>query len=258
MQSSRLRQRLADGERLLGLCLCYPAAGIIEGIACGWDFLWIDCQHGQIAWDNALHAVRAADLAGVEAIVRVPNSDPGAVGPYADLFCAGLMVPMVNSARQAAAIADAVRFPPRGNRSYGGRRPIDLAGRDYYRKHAPLVVCQIETPEAVEHAFEIASTDGVDTLLIGTDDLKIQLGLSVDAPTLETEPIVRALEQVADAARAAGKAAGCVAPCPGLLERCVAMGYQLLVGGSDAGFLRSAARERLETLRGVLNGGNHP
>jgi len=252
MQPSAIRQRLANGEQLLGFCQCYPAAGIIECIACDWDFVWIDCQHGQFSYDRALEAVRTADSLGIGSLVRVPSREPGVLGQYADLACSGLMVPVVNNSRQAEEIVDATRFPPVGNRSYGGRRPIDLMGRDYYRNDPPLLVCQIETREAAEHAPEIAAVDGVDALLIGTDDLKMQLGLSVNSPTLETEPIVEAMERVASAARAAGKFAGCVAPSPDLLEPCVAMGYQLLIGGSDVSFLRSAASAQLKRLRQVL------
>jgi len=253
MEPSRFRKRLADGETLLGLAHCYPAAGIIETIARRWDFLWIDCQHGQLSYEHALHAVRTADGMGVETLVRPPSQEPGLLGSYADLFCSGLMVPLVNNARQAAAVADAVRFPPRGNRSFGGRRPIDFLGRDYYRGHEPLLVCQIETTEALRQADEIVAIDGVDALFLGTDDLKMQLGIPVDAPNLETEPIAQAVRRVAESARNAGKYAGCVATNAESVKHCADLGYQLLVGGADVGFLRASSAERLEALRQALD-----
>ena len=150
MESSRLRKRLSDGEFLLGLCNHYPSAAIIETIGAMWDFIWIDGQHGQFSYDNALNAVRAADLVGTDSILRIPGQEYSLLGPYADMLPSALMVPMVNNQQQARDVLNAARFPPLGNRSYGGRRPIDLLGRDYYLNPGPVLIAQIETPEAVD------------------------------------------------------------------------------------------------------------
>ena len=241
MDPTRLRKALEDGKVLLGLQNNYPSAAIIETIGALWDFVWIDGQHGQFSYDNALASVRMADLVGVDSLLRVPGQEYGVIGLHADMFPSALMVPMVNCAEDAAAVVDASRFPPLGNRSYGGRRPIDVVGRNYYQDHEPLLVVQIETPEAVGNVVDIAATEGVDAVFLGTDDLKIQMGLSVDTPILESEAILDALAQVARAAKDTGKAAGCVAPHPDLFKRCVGLGYQLVVAGSDRVFLGDAS-----------------
>ena len=181
MEPTRFRKRLQDGEVLVGLSNNYPSAALIETVGALWDFIWIDGQHGQFSYDNALTAVRTADLVGVDTILRVPGQEAGVLGLYADMLPSARMVPMVNSAQQAAAVVDATRFPPLGNRSFGGRRPIDVLDREYYLGYEPILVVQIETPEAVDRADEIAATDGVDALLLGADDLKIQMGISVNA-----------------------------------------------------------------------------
>ena len=123
---------------------------------------------------------------------------------------------------------------------------------DYYLEHEPVLVAQIETPEAVGNAAAIAATEGVDALFLGTDDLKIQAGLSVNAPNLGTDIVVEAMVQVAQAAKGAGKVAGCVAPSPDLMKRSVDLGYQILVGGGDMGLLREACRETIRVLREVM------
>ncbi len=153
MSAESLRQRLQDGQRLLGVANAYPATGIIEGMCKGWDVVWIDGQHGQMGYDAALSAIRAAAACGIESIFRVPGHDQSMLGAYADLAPSGLMIPMVNTVAQAQAIAAALQFAPKGIRSYGGRRPIDLHGRDYY-KTSPFVIAQIETVEAVQNANE--------------------------------------------------------------------------------------------------------
>ena len=258
MESTRLRQRLESGEVLLGVANGYPCPAIIETIGRGWDFVWIDSQHGQYFHDAAIHAVRAADAAGVDTLLRVPCQEPGMMGLYMDMLPSALMVPMVNTAEQAAAVVDAVRFPPLGNRSFGGRRPIDYLGRSYYQGPGPVVVVQIETPQAVENAEEIIALEGVDGLLLGPDDLKIQLGLPIDTPWLESAPLRDAMRHVAEAARNAGKYAGGIAPSQEALRETIEMGFQLVVGGGDVPFLRAAAQERLAALREVLRSTTRP
>ena len=252
MEPTRLRRRLKDGEFLLGLSNNYPSAALIETIGAMWDFLWIDGQHGQFSYDNALTAVRMADLVGIDTLLRVPGQEHGLLGLFADMFPSALMVPLVNNPEQAKAVVDGTRFPPLGNRSYGGRRPIDLLDRDYYLDHEPVLVVQIETPEAVDNAAAIAATEGVDGLFLGTDDLKIQAGLSVNAPNLETDVVVEAMARVAQAAKDAGKATGCVAPSPELMKHSIDLGYQVLVGGGDMGLLREACREKVQVLREAM------
>jgi len=98
-----------------------------------------------------IQAVRACDLVGLFSLVRVPGQEVGIIGKVLDTACHAVMVPMVDTVEQAEAVVRAARFPPRGKRSYGGRRPIDLYGRTY--SHAdrpqPMVVCQIESVEAL-------------------------------------------------------------------------------------------------------------
>ena len=142
-----------------------------------WDFLWIDGQHGPFSYDSALTAVRTTDLVGTDSLLRVPGQEHSLLGLYADMLPSAMMVPVVNTPEQAKAVVDATRFPPLGNRSYGGRRPIDFLGRDYYMGEGLVLVLQIETPEAVENAAAIAALEGVDALFLGADDLKIQLGV---------------------------------------------------------------------------------
>lgn len=238
---------------MLGLLNCYPSAAIIETVGDMWDFVWIDGQHGQFSYDSALNAVRVVDLVGAYSVLRVPGKEYGVIGPFADMAPSALMIPMVDNAEQAKAVVDAVRFPPLGNRSYGGRRPIDLFNREYYQNHEPLIIAQIETPEALENADQIAATEGIDALFFGADDLKIRIGLPIDAPVLENERLTSALVHVAQVAKAAGKSAGCVAPGKGLFRRSVELGYKLLMGGSDKAFILDASRESVKSLRNVLD-----
>ena len=252
MDPTRFRQRLKNDECMIGLAINYPAAGIIETIGRIWDFLWLDGQHGQISQDQMLSLVRTADMVGVDSLVRVPGRETGIVGPYADMIPSALMIPMINTPEDAAAAVDAAKFPPLGSRSFGGRRPIDMMDRHYYRGKEPVLVAQIETPQALENIRAIAQTDGIELLMLGPDDLKTNLGLAINSPLLETPALLDALKKVAEAAHDTGKLAACIAPTPEMTQHALGLGYRLFIGGADFLFLRDGSELRAKMMRQTL------
>jgi 2-keto-3-deoxy-L-rhamnonate aldolase RhmA len=249
---NQLLQKLRQGKTMLGVCNMYPAAGIIEGMGKGWDFVWIDGQHGQLGYDAIANAVRAADLIGVDSLVRVPDQSRGVLGMVADLKPSAIMVPMTETAEQARHIVEAVRFPPLGKRSFGGRRVIDLGGREYLRGQEILLVLQIETLAGLEAVEQVAGVDGFECLFFGPDDMKMQLGLPVDTAVEQSKELREAMSRIARAAAKAGKICGCVAGNLESLKTAVSLGYRFLVGGADSGFLRAAAGQTLTQFRSYL------
>ncbi len=248
-----MKQRLASGQVLLGLAQALPAAGIVESMACGWDFIWIDGQHGQIDYNAMLDCQRTADSLGLLTMLRVPTHEPGLLGLYADVGSSALMVPLVNSVEEAGRIIEGLCFPPLGNRSYGGGRLILLEGPEYHRQHEMVVVAQIESVEAVEAAEEIAGMEGIDVLFFSPADMRVRMGIPLGTPILEHEQSRSAMIRTAKAARKAGKYAGTVAGDGPLAQAAVEMGYQLIAGGGDAAFLRAASQTRLNELQTALN-----
>lgn len=249
MRPNIMFDRLRKGEVLLGLCNMYPAAGIIEGMCAGWDFVWIDGQHGELSYDSILHAMHASGTARIETLVRVPSQEGGVLGMYADLAPSAIMVPMVNNVEEAKRVVYGLRFPPLGERSYGGRRVIDLDGRDFYRERELLVVAQVETLESVSNVDAIINTNGIDALFFGPDDMKVRMGLPINTAINENDQLRNAMQKTVDACRKAGKIAGCVGATPAAAKMAAEMGYQILIGGGDIAFLRVAAADRLVELR---------
>ncbi len=247
-----LATRLSGGRPLLGLYHGFPAEGILETIGPGWDFVWIDGQHGQFSIDTALRAVRTASALGLETVLRVPTHDAGLLAQYADTAASAMMIPQVESAEVAAAVVRALRFPPRGSRSFGGRRPIDAHGRDYYRTREPLVVVQIESQTALESVEQIAAVEGVDLLFFGADDMKLSLALPVETLVGDNDQLSQAQGHIARAARAAGKGCGCGIVKPQDVSILAEMGYHLLAIGGDVPFLRTGARQALDEGRRAL------
>jgi len=258
MRPNRLLETLRAGGTVVGLFQTYPAPGIIEGMCRGWDFVWVDGQHGEFSYDSILHAVQAASATGVESLIRTPGHEPGMLGLYADLGPAAVMVPMVENRTQAEAIVSALRFPPLGNRSYGGRRVVDLDGREYYRERELMVLAQIETPESVENAADIIGTEGIDALFFGPDDMKCRMGLPIDTPLVESEQLMEALRETGRAATAAGRICGGIATSSELARVYLDAGCRLLVSGADIVFLREGAARALTMIRGAIGGNPAP
>ena len=252
--SSTLRQRLYDNQTALGLFMQFSEPGFIECTHKGWDWLWIDGQHGQHDYRSVLACVRTADACGIAPIVRVTSNEPGRIGTALDMRPAGVMVPMVNSVDEARAIVTAATFPPMGERSYGGRRVIDLGGRDYYSSanDANVIIAQIETPQAADAAEAIAAVDGIDVLFFSPDDLKLRMDLPIEASPLDSDKMAAVMKRLATAAKNAGKIAGCIACTPEAITMASSLGYRLIVGGGDVPFLRNSAAQANTALRNAL------
>ena len=103
---NNLREELQKGP-MLGFGIMWPQVGMIERIGGDWDWFWIDSQHGQLDYRDVLAAVRACNLVGRPAVVRVPGHEPGPIGKMLDTACEAVMVPMVETAQEAQALVRA-------------------------------------------------------------------------------------------------------------------------------------------------------
>jgi 4-hydroxy-2-oxoheptanedioate aldolase len=213
-----LADRLAGGEPLTALFAKMPCTGELEsaGLA-GFDLAVLDTEHGPGGGLELEHHLRAADVAGLPALVRVPSAEPGAILAALDAGAAGIVVPHVLDAAGAEAAVAAAHYPPRGRRGFAlstraGRygsadwlEHVDRAGRE------TVVVVQIEDTEAVDRAAEIVAVPGVSGVLIGAADLSMSLGRPGSPPHAEVEA---AIDRVLAAAAAADTPALAVAASP--------------------------------------------
>ncbi|MBN1674161.1 MAG: hypothetical protein JXR37_24140 [Kiritimatiellae bacterium] len=231
------------GVPQLGLCMMYPAPGIIEAIGPDWDWIWIDGQHGELGYGDVLGMVRAANLIERPAIVRVASHDYGAIGRALDTGADGVILPMVDTPKQAEAAVKAAKFPPIGQRSYGGRRPVDLHGRDYTgtANEDTLLIVQIETPEALVNAEAIAAVPGVDALFLGPDDLMLRRGHPMAMPKPK-DVLAADMQSVVAACARHGKLAVTVGIGADMFELCLRAGFHLIVAGGDVFFLADGSR----------------
>ncbi len=252
------RDRLAAGELALGVGIRQSRTVDIASImkACGYDWLFLDLEHNSMDLDTAVQISVAALAVGIAPIARVPAGQHWLATRILDGGGLGIVMPHVDTVEEAREIADRLRYPPRGHRSIAGGlphfgyAPMSTAEATEAIDAATLVVVMLETPQAIANAAAIAAVPGIDSLLIGTSDLSIELGIPGQ---FEDERIVNAYRTVVDACRAHHKFAGIGGVYDdALLRRYIGMGVRLVLGGADLGFMQMAATARATTLRGCL------
>ncbi len=210
VRTNHTKAKLLNGQVALGANLNFYAPIIAElyGVM-GFDWIWIDCEHGSSNDSETENVIRAAELYDLTPIVRVPNAEPSTLLRFLDRGAQGLIVPHISTQAEAEAVAQASHYYPMGDRSSatGGRTNrlgSGLSPAEYYEaaNRETLIITMIETPEAVANAHAIASVSGVDALLVGSSDLTQAMGMPGPAE------VDAAIGQVIDATKAAGKIIG--------------------------------------------------
>jgi len=247
---NRIREALAEQRPSFGAWVVLPSPLTAEFMGgAGFDWVIVDAQHGGLVAGDLVPILQALQLGGTPAVVRVPWTDQPTIMRVLDFGAAGVLVPMVNSAADAAAAAAAMRYPPDGIRSYGQTRPRYASTADANADVVLLVM--IETVEALGHVDEIAATPGVDGLFVGPVDLGLSLGVGLDF-TGTAPAVMEGTDRVVAAAKAAGKFAGCVSSSPEHAAELVRRGVAFVTLGADVGYLRAGiARDKAaaESLR---------
>ena len=254
---SEALQKIRSGQLTLGLGVHHlrGAATPLLAKAAGFDWLFIDSEHGTITTQEIAQICLASLSTGIAPIVRV-CADALDEGTRAlDNGALGIVVPHVDTVAQAQRLVDAFRFHPMGHRSAGGPpaqfgyRPPPSKEMQAVLNQEILVVAMIETPRAVENAEAIAGVAGIDGLLIGTNDLALEMGITGQ---VGHEKVQAAYRQVAQACGRHGKFLG----MGGVYDqdwasRYIGMGARFVLGGSDHALLLDAATKRSEFLRAV-------
>lgn len=251
-----LRDRLDAGQLAIGFGVRQARTADIGRIAAaaGFDWAFIDMEHSTLSIDTAAQLCVACHDAGVTPIVRVPGYEHYLSTRLLDGGAMGIVFPHVDTPELAAKLVDNCKYPPMGHRSVGG--PMAQLGLRAHPRGAAtelvnrstVLVMMVETPRAVANADAIAAVPGVDVLLIGTNDLTMELG---EVPF--TDPrVVAAYETVIAATRKHGKHTGIggIYDHP-TMERYIRMGARFVLGGTDLSFLMAGAQARSTFLRGL-------
>jgi 4-hydroxy-2-oxoheptanedioate aldolase len=249
MNRERLKNELCTGTFLnLG-----SPASIEVAASLGFDWLLIDLEHGNGSLADLRNMLLACRGSSSAPIVRLRSVEADDVKFVMDSGAAGIMFPFVNSAEEARRAVECMKYPPLGKRGVAGIIRATNYGADWkiYFEEAnanSLVVVQIETPEAVACAAEIAAVDGVDVLFVGPLDLSVNLGTPND---FTTEPFIAALKHVIAVCETAGKLPGILSR-PQLVQQHKELGFRFLALGSDTGSIATGLQQSLNAMRGSV------
>ena len=252
MRENTLKQRLQEGKAAFGVMLTFPSAPMVEMLGhLGYDWILIDNEHGSVTVENSEDMIRAAELTGMAPIVRPVSNKPEIIAPFLDRGAWGVQIPHVNTAEEARAAVDAVKYPLQGHRGvFSGGRPGEygFAGNtaEYVEdaNRNTLVCLMIEEAEAIENLEEMVAVDGVDVFFIGSGDLSASMGYAGQ----QTHPEVQAMmERGITVIREAGKVAGCSCP-DAYVPKFLDMGVQYF-HGSVSRLIRSSSATYLGDMR---------
>ena len=234
---------LLDGRPQIGLWLGFAEPYLADLSArAGFDWLLIDGEHAPNDIRSALRQLQAIAPTASHPVVRLPVGDVVLIKQALDIGAQTLLIPMVETAEQAAELVRATRYPPRGIRGVGAAlaRASAFGTIGDYLATADEQICllvQIESVTALAALDEIAAVEGVTGIFIGPADLAASMGYlgNPGAPAVQLA-VTTALARI----RALGKAAGVLTSDQDFAERCLQSGATFVAVGSDVGLFTNA------------------
>lgn len=229
---------------LVGGWLQLPGSASAELMgSVGFDFVCVDQQHGLIGDDALLPMAQALAATGTPVVARVTGNEPSAIGRALDRGAAGVIVPLVDTAQDAAKAVAACHYPPRGGRSYGPtRRAWSPGGPD------PQCIVMVETLAAVEALPDIVAVEGLDAVFVGPSDLALSAGLPLGAQ-YDDPGFQRLLHEIVDRCRSRDLPVGIYSASPAHVHRFRELGFTFFTLLSEAAILRAAAVAHLANAR---------
>ena len=252
------KEKIFNNELCLGVGLRQSRTVDIGKIMAtsGYDWLFIDMEHNSMDIDIASQISVAAQDAGITPIVRVPDFAHHHATRVLDCGAMGVVFPHVDNAEIAKKLVSYCLYPPKGHRSMTGvlpqldfkQQPIADVARTINENM--LIVIMLESPEAIDNVDSIAAIDGVDVVLIGTNDLCMEMGIPGDY----SNPKVKdAYSKVIETCKKYGKTPGMGGVYKEeLMSEYIKMGMRFILSGSDLSFMMQSASQRSNKLRSFL------
>ncbi|MBQ7372834.1 MAG: host specificity protein [Blautia sp.] len=253
-RADAIRKKMDEGKLVKGffLTMADPMVSEMAGYA-GYDYVWIDAEHGPLDRQEIFHHIVAAQGSGCAAFVRVPVADRNLMKAILDMGPDGVIFPFTNNKEIAEEAVRSCAYPDFGGvRGQGPIRAIRY-GLDDEREYIAnayekvLKICQIETMEGYENLDEILSVDGIDSLFIGAADLSRSIAGRGDGT--QVRPVY---QDICKRVRAAGKYLGVAIGADGESgKRAKDDGAQWIVFGQDAKALALALKANLDAMEGL-------
>ena len=222
----------------------------------GFDSIYIDLEHSSFSLETTSQICMAALSIGLAPFVRVPANTPEWISRVLDIGALGIIAPHIRSAKEAEEVVKYAKFPPMGERSAAGALPHLAyhslpATKSYPILNAnTVVIVQFESQQALDQAEEIISTPGVDIVLIGTNDLTADMGITGQ---YDHALVDEAYRLTINLCQKHGKwcGVGGLSSRPDLVEKYVKLGARYVSAGTDMAFLMSIAAEKAKQIKQI-------
>ena len=251
MRPNRIKQMWRDNQCVTMGWLSISNAFTAEIMARqGFDALNVDMQHGLTDMANLWPMLQAISQTDTVPVVRVATNESGAIMKALDLGAYGIIIPLVNTAEEAARAVAACRYPPVGIRSSGPVRAVHYGGPDYQAKANDeiVVLVMIETKEGLANLEAICRTPGLDGIYIGPADLSYALGLP-PGPDKKDAIHMDACDRILKTAHAAGIKACMHCASAAFAADSIKRGFDLVMLTSDLSSMIAGVRRQLEDLK---------
>jgi len=254
-----LKQTLRAGGGVIGTMISHlrlPAVAVMMKNA-GWDFVFVDCEHGSFTPESLADFCIAARGVQLPTIVRVPSiHDPQRLYQTLDLGATGLLCPQTETKDEVDAIIQATKYSPMGQRgmslrnvhtSWGRYRGSELTAR---LNEETMIVLQIESARAIEQLDQLISVPGVDAAFIGPNDLSQSLGIPGDANHLE---VVRYVERALETCQRANVPCGVHTFDVASAKQWIQKGMRFMACGNEVAWLVDSGHKASAEIREALS-----
>jgi 4-hydroxy-2-oxoheptanedioate aldolase len=216
----------------------------------GFDALCVDLQHGTSEMNDVLPMLQAISQTETVPFVRVAWNDPAAIMKALDLGAYGIIVPLVNTAEEAATAVAACRYMPDGMRSSGPVRAAHYGGANYFEQANDeiVVMAMIETQEGLANLEAICATPGLDAVYIGPADLSYALGMAPRADNPDPTHLATC-DKILETAHKHGIKAVMHCASAEFAAGAVKRGFDMVMLTSDLNCLIAGARQQLDALK---------
>ncbi|HKL37913.1 MAG TPA: aldolase/citrate lyase family protein [Bacteroidales bacterium] len=244
------RKKLIEGETMIGTLLTIPSPAVAEiMVQSGFDWLFIDMEHSTISLQDAEGMIRAAGNKA-HCIIRCPSNDEAWIKRCLDTGADGIILPRINTLKEAQYAVYHAKYPPVGNRSVGISRAHGYGSMfNEYLERANediALIIQCEHRDALGELDQMVALEGIDAIFVGPYDLSASMNKTgqVEAPEVQ-----KAIDQIQQVTRKAQKPLGIFATTPSGIKKWQHQDFSLLAMGVDSALLASAGKQILKQFK---------
>ncbi|MCL2768325.1 MAG: aldolase/citrate lyase family protein [Synergistaceae bacterium] len=255
MRKNKTKQKLLSGEVAIGSFISLDSPDLVEifGIA-GFDFVVLDNEHTPGNPYSVQHMLRAAELSGMDTIIRIPNGEQHTILKALDIGASGIKIPQVSDVETVKRAVHWSHYFPEGMRGFAAPRALNyglgnsLLEESSESNEEVLLICQCETVESFSKLDEIAAVPGLDVVFIGPYDMSQSLGIpgQINHPN-----VLRVIRESIEIIRKHGKIGGIFCGTHEDVQERISLGYQYIAYSIDSGIIGNYLVNTVKQLKAI-------